>query len=241
MAVTRRGFAATGKKCFVSFGWNDSRPCNLFHHFTSISLVFHSSRVHICLRDKGPFGSGLSGLDLFFNSATRCNQNLSPEYPWRTRTQRGPREMLSLLWISHLQIKTFVPLSLQSPVVHTHWCRSWCVDQHCTFDIILKSKCFAYVWNVLSVPVPRVAKLVFPLFFMALEGCLPRSVSFFPLLVCDCDKSRQKLADELGPVSPADTCCWIWSRRVWRDQIGRLRWWLRWTTQDSCYIQTHWG
>lgn len=86
---------------------------------TSISLVFHSCRVHICLRDKGPFGSGLSGLDLFFNSATRCNQNLSSKYPERTRTGRGPRCFLYFCF-SHLQISTFVPLSLQSPVVLTH-------------------------------------------------------------------------------------------------------------------------
>lgn len=44
-----------------------------------------------------------------------CPQNTRGEHG-----HRGPGEGLSLLWIRHLQIKTFVPLSPQSPVVHTH-------------------------------------------------------------------------------------------------------------------------
>lgn len=86
---TSRGRVA-GKKCFVSSA-EMTLARNLFPCFTSLSLVVHSFRVHICLRDKGPFGPrhvsrSPLGLNLFTDACNLCKCKLK-----FTSNNRGER------------------------------------------------------------------------------------------------------------------------------------------------------
>lgn len=119
-AVTARGFRRGGREMFCLFSAEMTLAPVTFSTTSHQSVLFFilpgytsASEIRDLLVPGSPDSTFSS---ILLQGAIRiCPQNTRGE-----RGHRGAGERLSLLWMRHLQIKTFVPLSPQSPVVHAH-------------------------------------------------------------------------------------------------------------------------